>query len=325
MAAEPNTLTCEICPRLCKLGEGETGFCNVRKNVNGESVDALYGFFYPYPEEYNQFAPGSYTIVFPGCNMKCWFCNTPFVSRDFNGDVSRWPGGTYRKLAPCEFVEKVKANAGPARYGYKGGLLGFFGGEPLIHPEFIVEAGQLGHLAGCGSKVHTNGFVSEHIIEKVAGSVDMVSINVKGSCSRRLYERMGADPNAVLRSIKMAWETPHVDGQARNVKTTQLRVLVGPGLEPTGEEIAEFGRWLVEKTDPCINVMVEPMFRACDHFLDRRVEHDELIPGDSQDEAARRLWTTGLALFDCGLLDVWLSFTGFGAVHVPSRKLRPLG
>jgi hypothetical protein len=51
-------IVCDVCPRNCDLEEGQTGFCNVRKNVNGENVDGLYGLFYPNPEEDNP--PGSY-------------------------------------------------------------------------------------------------------------------------------------------------------------------------------------------------------------------------------------------------------------------------
>jgi len=324
-----STIICDICPRSCKLEEGQVGFCNVRKNVNGENVDALYGLFYPYPEEYNQFAPGSYTICFPGCGMRCWFCGTPFLSKDFNGDISKWPGGTYRKLAPQEVVDKVKASAGPRRAGFSCGLMGLFGGEPTLHPEYIAEVTRLCSQQGCASKIHTSGFVSEHIMKKIAASVNIVSINLKGSAARRLHEPMGADSDVILRSIEVAWGTPRVDGrtgaqewQGASTGPTLIRNLLGPGLEANEEETRRLGMWLVEKTSPLIEVVVEPMFTPCNQYPDRRIHHDTLPPGDDQDQAARRLWTTGLTLHDCGLLNVWLCFTGWGEVHVPSRQVR---
>jgi pyruvate formate lyase activating enzyme len=302
VARELTSITCTVCPRQCQLEEGQTGYCNVRKNVRGENVDALYGLFYPNPEEHNKFAPGSYTIVFPGCNLKCWYCDVPFISCGFNGDVNSWPGGAYRKLAPHEVVERVKRSAGPKRAGFNCGLMGLFGGEPTIHYEYLLEVGRLCHEAGCASKLHTSGFVSEEVLRRIAGAVNVISLNVKGSCSPRVYQRMGADPETVLRSIEVAWQTPRVDGRIRHLL---IRNLIGPGVEPSEEETAAFGRWLVEKTDPFINVVVEPILKPMDHFADSLFQKDEFMPGDDADQAARRLWPVIETLFNCGLKDVW--------------------
>jgi len=315
-----STLVCDVCPRACKLEEGQTGFCNVRKNMNGENVDGLYGLFYPNPEEHNQFAPGSYTIVFPGCNLKCWFCIFPFISSGFTGDTGQWPTGTYRKLTPHEVVEKVKMSAGPERAGFKSGLMGLFGGEPTLHHEYVLEAGRLCHDAGCGSKIHTSGFVSEEVLRKIAGAVDKISLNVKSSCSPRVYQRMDAKPDAVLHSIEVAWQTPRVDGRVRDTAAITIRTLVGPDLEPNEEETLAFGKWLVEKTDPFIEVFVEPAFQPRDRFIDRRVEKEKFMPSDDPNQAERRLWTVGQTLFKSGLCNVWLSFPGLGAIHIPTGQ-----
>lgn len=318
-------ITCVVCPRACKLEEGQTGYCNVRKNINGKNVDGLYGLLYPYPEEYNQFAPGSYTIVFPGCPLKCWFCDVPFVSSGFNGDVSEWPSGAYRKLTPHEVVERVKKSAGPERAGFKSGLMGLFGGEPTIHYEYLLEAGQICHEAGCASKIHTSGFVSEEIMRKVAGCVNVISLNVKGSCSPEVYRRMDAKPDAVLRSIEAAWQTPCVDGLARDKATFTIRNIVGPDMEPSEEETYTFGKWLVDKTDPSILVLIESVFAPTERFLDRRIEQDTFLPGDDDGKAFLRMWSVGTALFQAGLENVWVNSPGWANVHVPTTRLDKSG
>jgi pyruvate formate lyase activating enzyme len=253
------TIVCDVCPRSCRLEEGQTGFCNVRKNVDGENVDALYGLFYPYPEEYNQYAPGSYTVVSPGCSLKCWFCYVPFTSSGFTGDITGWPGGAYRKLSPSEFVERVKASAGPTRQGVTCGLMGFFGGEPAIHYEYLLEASRLCHEAGCASRLHTNGYISEHIMRELAWSIDSISVNVKGSASPTVYREMGADPAPVLQSIKTVWE---------NCRELNIRDITGLDLEASCEDVLKFGAWLRDNTSLDVFLKIEGRMASYSSFTE---------------------------------------------------------
>ena len=36
-------IVCNVCFRHCHISEGETGFCHVRKNENGDNVPVNYG------------------------------------------------------------------------------------------------------------------------------------------------------------------------------------------------------------------------------------------------------------------------------------------
>jgi pyruvate formate lyase activating enzyme len=313
-------LICDVCPRSCKLEEGETGFCNVRKNVAGKNVDALYGLFYPNPEEHN--ALGSYTVVFPGCNLKCWFCCYPFVSSGFTGDTSQWPTGTYRKLSPREFAERVRRSAGPDRGGFTCGMGGFFGGEPALHYEYIIEASRMCHDLGCISKLHTNGYVSEQVMRDLSRAVDVVSINVKGSATS--YERMGADPTVVLRSIKVAWENRPT---RRSPPSPTFRNIIGPDLEPTDEETSRFGKWLSTELDPSVEVLVEPLMTVADHFEDLRDRSKSgLWPEgneyDTNQAAIRRTFRTAGTLHAAGLKNVLVLCMGGARLHVPTLQWR---
>ena len=218
-------ITCDVCPRQCKLGEGETGYCNVRKNENGKSINSLHGLFAANPENHNH--TGTYALVLAGCNMKCPFCDVPFISNQFHGDTTG-----YRRLSEQDAVEKAAARAG----GYAGcpkGLLAYFGGECGLHWEFILKASELCRQRGILTKLYTNGFINEPIMEKLAKVVDKISIGVKCSMSSTVYKELNADPAAVLRSIKIAWE---------NCPDVYIRDLVGTNLEPTIEDIHRFDR-----------------------------------------------------------------------------------
>lgn len=89
-----NTLTnsrvqCTICPRNCKLNEGQAGFCQVRKNINGEVVLTSYGYntgLAVDPIEKKplyHFYPGTKVLSFGtlGCNMGCQFCQNWHISK----------------------------------------------------------------------------------------------------------------------------------------------------------------------------------------------------------------------------------------------------
>lgn len=195
--------------------------------------------------------------------------------------------------------------------------MGLFGGEAAVHIEYVLEAARLCHEAGCASKIHTSGFVSEHIMRKIAGAVNQISINVKGSCSPAAYQRMSANPDTILRSIEVAWETPRVDGRSRHTGGTLVQNLVGSGLEATEEEVRRFGEWLVEKTDPFISVTIEPLFRPRDEFPDPHVAFGETVVGDEV-RALLSAWQVGEILFDCGLYNVYAGVDG--RFHIPTAR-----
>ena len=288
------TITCDICPRECKLQEGQTGFCNVRKNVNGGNVDAQYGLFFPNPEDHNPL--GSYTVVTPGCNLQCSFCDVPFITLRFRGDTTG-----YRRFTPRELVEKVLARAGGFRGGlaFQNGLLGYFGGEPPLHYEFILEASRICRDRGAASKMYTAGFINPPIMERLAKAVDSMAIGVKCCASPRVYRQFGADPASVLESIKIAWE---------NCPDLWLANMVGPGLEPTLEEIDAFASWLRENTDPDVRTILEAMLPpAQDQFPSN--PSTKLIPGDSRFQMLTRIERVASRLVDrFGFTNVWVDY-----------------
>ena len=78
-------IQCDLCPRECKLHEGQRGACFVRARVNDAMVLTTYGRssgFCVDPIEkkpLNHFLPGSAVLSFgtAGCNLACKFCFHP--------------------------------------------------------------------------------------------------------------------------------------------------------------------------------------------------------------------------------------------------------
>src|SRR3974390_1354216 len=85
---------CDVCPRFCKLHEGQRGLCFVRARQGGQIVLTTYGRssgFCIDPIEkkpLNHFLPGTPVLSFgtAGCNLTCKFCQNWDISkaRDFD-------------------------------------------------------------------------------------------------------------------------------------------------------------------------------------------------------------------------------------------------
>ena len=97
---------CDVCPRGCRLREGQRGFCFVRARHDDGVVLTTYGRssgFCIDPIEkkpLDHFLPGTPTLSFgtAGCNFGCAFCQNWAVltSREW----TRWPTRPRRRTSP---------------------------------------------------------------------------------------------------------------------------------------------------------------------------------------------------------------------------------
>ena len=88
-ALDDGRVQCDVCPRACKLREGQRGLCFVRAREGDEVVLTTYGRssgFCVDPIEkkpLNHFLPGSSVLSFgtAGCNLACRFCQNWDISK----------------------------------------------------------------------------------------------------------------------------------------------------------------------------------------------------------------------------------------------------
>ena len=81
-ALDDGRVQCDVCPRFCKLHEGQQGLCFVRANQGGKIVLTSYGRSSGYcvdpieKKPLNHFLPGTPVLSFgtAGCNLTCKFC-----------------------------------------------------------------------------------------------------------------------------------------------------------------------------------------------------------------------------------------------------------
>lgn len=88
-------LQCDLCPRFCRLGDGQRGLCFVRANRGGQMVLTTYGRssgFCVDPIEKKplyHFLPGTPVLSFgtAGCNLACSFCQNWDISKSRQTDT----------------------------------------------------------------------------------------------------------------------------------------------------------------------------------------------------------------------------------------------
>jgi len=132
-------IQCDLCPRECKLHEGQRGFCFVRQAQNGGVVLTTYGRasgFCIDPIEkkpLNHFYPGTSVLSFgtAGCNLGCRFCQNWDISKARAIDrVSDW-------ASPEQVAEAA------ARIDCRS--IAFTYNDPVIFAEYAIDCAQAAH------------------------------------------------------------------------------------------------------------------------------------------------------------------------------------
>lgn len=190
---------CEVCPRHCRLADGETGFCRARRCAGPRVVCANYGritslaldpiekkpiaFFMPGS---NVLSVGSY-----GCNMRCKFCQNDAISQCGEDEAS------FRTATPDELADAaLRLKKGQGNIG-----LAYTYNEPLVGWEFVRDCAREVRARGMMNVLVSNGCAEAGIVTELAPLVDAANIDLKGP-SQAFYDWAGGNFAAVCRTIR---------------------------------------------------------------------------------------------------------------------------
>lgn len=221
---------CPLCPRACRLGEGEIGFCGARINRGGRTEPREWGLLSSLaldPIEKKPlafFRPGTMILSagFFGCNMRCPFCQNYHISMqapDPREGVCYSP----EELTDLALSLRPRGNVG----------LAFTYNEPLLAYEYIREVFTQARKAGLETVLVTNGnFMPEPLAELAplvtAWNIDLKCFHEEG------YRKLGGSFEHVKQAIRLAAATAHVE----------VTTLVVPGLSDAPEDMAREAAWL---------------------------------------------------------------------------------
>ncbi len=231
-------IQCDLCPRECKLHDGQRGLCYVRARIDDEIVLTTYGRssgFCVDPIEkkpLNHFLPGTPVLSFgtAGCNLACRFCQ--------NWDIST--AKEYDVLADEASPEKVARVA--AELGAPS--IAFTYNDPVIFHEYAIDIADAARERGIRTVAVTAGYVNPEPRREFYAHMDAANIDLKGF-TEEFYHRTCAGALApVLETLEYVRHETDV--------WLEITTLLIPGLNDSDEEIDEMTKWVVEHLGPDI-------------------------------------------------------------------------
>lgn len=189
---------CDLCPRACRLREGQRGFCFVRANHGGRIVLDTYGRssgFAIDPVEkkpLNHFLPGSRVLSFgtAGCNSACRFCQNWDISRARDWD-------RVGVQAPPERIAQVAAD-----YGVES--VAFTYNDSIVFAEYAIDTAAACRELGLHPIAVTAGYMSAAARPDFYAAMDAANIDLKGFTESFYWSVTGTHLRDVLDTIEYA-------------------------------------------------------------------------------------------------------------------------
>ena len=231
-------LRCDVCPRGCRLREGQRGFCFVRARADDAVVLTTYGRssgFCIDPIEkkpLSHFLPGTPTLSFgtAGCNLGCAFCQNWEVSTSREWDLLA------DAAAPADIATAAVA------HGCRS--VAFTYNDPAIFLEYAVDVAVACHEAGLRTVAVTAGYLEPGPAAELFGAMDAANIDLKSFDDATYRSVCLGRLRPVLETLEMV---------AGNERTwLEVTTLLIPGLNDSDEEVEALTGWMVEHLGPSV-------------------------------------------------------------------------
>jgi pyruvate formate lyase activating enzyme len=231
---------CDICPRFCRLHEGQRGFCFVRMRQDDAIVLTTYGRssgFCIDPIEkkpLNHFLPQTPVLSFgtAGCNLGCKFCQ--------NWDISK-----------SREIDRLGSEASPERIARAAKDLGcrsvaFTYNDPVIFHEYAIDVADACRAEGIRAVAVTAGEVCAAPRAEFYAHMDAANVDLKGFTEDFYRKTCAGHLDAVLETLEYLKKETSVWFEITN--------LMIPGLNDSPEETDAMTRWIVEHVGPDVPV-----------------------------------------------------------------------
>ncbi len=230
---EDGRVRCEVCPRLCKLKDGQRGLCFVRQNLGGELVLTTYGRssgFCVDPIEkkpLNHFHPGSAVLSFgtAGCNLACRFCQNWDISTSRRTD-------TLADEATPETIARAAAELGCRS-------VAFTYNDPVIFLEYAVDVAAACREAGVFTVAVTAGEILDKPRREFFAAMDAANIDLKAFTEDFYRRQCGGELEPVKQTLEYLVRETNV--------WIELTTLLIPGLNDSQRELDEMTSWVVDR------------------------------------------------------------------------------
>ncbi len=229
-------IQCDLCPRECKLKEGQRGMCFVRQCIGNQMCLVTYGRssgFCIDPIEkkpLNQFYPNTSVLSFgtAGCNLSCKFCQNWDISRSKELDRLTERAGP-QAIAEAAAYENCKSVA--LTYN-----------DPVIFLEYGKDVADACHQKGIQVVAVTNGYINPEAAKEFFSFIDAANIDLK-SFSELFYKKLtGGDLQTVLNTLKYVKKNTNV--------WIEITTLLIPDENDNQDEITQLSKWVFNELGP---------------------------------------------------------------------------
>ena len=229
-------IQCDLCPRYCRLHDGQRAFCFIRQRIGDEIQLTSYGKatgFCIDPIEkkpLNHFHPGTSVLSFgtAGCNLGCRFCQ--------NWDISK-----------AREIERLSDAATPdqvAEAAVKAGCrsVAFTYNDPVIFAEYAIDTARACRERGVKTVAVTAGYITTEARRDFFTHMDAANVDLKAFTEQFYHKLCFAALAPVLDTLCWLKRETEV--------WFEVTTLLIPGKNDSVEEVDRLCAWFVEQLGP---------------------------------------------------------------------------
>ena len=228
-------IECDLCPRFCRLGDKERGYCGVRENMGGTYYTLVYGkacainidpiekkpFFHFLPKS------NTLSLATAGCNVNCKFCQNWEISQVRPEQVRHYD------FPPLQVAAYAQKNRCP--------VIAYTYSEPVVFYEYMYDASVEARKIAIKNVVVTGGHINPEPLQELTKVVDGIKIDLKAFNQRFYTNYVRGEFQPVLEAIKIVFKSK---------VWLEIVYLVIPSLNDSTNEIRKMSRWIMKEVGP---------------------------------------------------------------------------
>jgi pyruvate formate lyase activating enzyme len=229
-------LQCDLCPRECKLNEGQRGLCFVRERRGNQIILDTWGRssgFCLDPIEkkpLNHFYPGSSILSFgtAGCNLACKFCQNWDISKSRDTDKIG------QRVSPAQIAAGCLELKTPA--------IAFTYNDPVIFAEYAMDVADACHASGIRTVAVTAGYIHTAPRKALFAKMDAANVDLKAFTQSFYASTCSGDLQTVLDTL--------IYIKHRTNCWLEITTLLIPGANDSDAEVTALAQWVMRELGP---------------------------------------------------------------------------
>jgi pyruvate formate lyase activating enzyme len=242
-------LQCDLCPHRCRLRDGQTGYCGVRRRAGDRLESATFATTVQHVDSVERkplyhWRPGTraITLAAPGCSFRCGYCVNHRLSQFGRRGGDGW------RASPAEPEDIARQAAG------QGAAIALSYSEPSLAIELTLALARAGTPLGVPLVWKTNGFLTPEAAAVAAPVLAAVNVDIKAAAERAHRRLTGAPLAPVLEAI----------ARLRGAGVwVEVSTPIVPGTVDRGEDLQVIASWIaaVDPMTPWHLLRFTPTFR----------------------------------------------------------------